>query len=109
MVRHRVSVVLVGDAAVTERDLVRALARGLPPDDAASEHAGHPAVALGPSASVVDAALAMVGAGAHHLVVIDVDRPIAMVTLADALTVLVHTGELPAWLGALQLALHVPH
>jgi len=108
MVRHGVSVVLVGDVAVTQGDLTRAVATGLPTDVAAREHSGRPALALGRDASVVDAALAMVRAEAHHLVVIDTGRPVAMVTLADTLAALLRTGELPAWLGGLRLALHVP-
>jgi CBS domain-containing protein len=108
MVHHGVSVVLVGDVTVTERDLTRAFARGLSAASVAREHSGRRPVTLGPTASAVDAALAMVRAEAHHLVVVDMGRPVAMVTLADTLAALLRAGELPAWLAGLRLALHVP-
>jgi CBS domain-containing protein len=109
MAHHGVSVVLVGDVTVTERDLTRAFARGVPATTAAREHAGRRPVTLGPSASAVDAALAMVRAEAHHLVVVEMGRPVALVTLSDTLAALLRPNELPAWLGGLRLALHVPH
>jgi CBS domain-containing protein len=108
MVRHGVSVVLVGDVAVVERDLTRALARGLPGATAAREHCGRRPVTVGPTASVVDAALAMVHAEAHHLVIAELGQPVALITLADTLAALLRAGEIPAWVSGLGLALRAP-
>jgi uncharacterized protein len=109
MVAHDVSVVLVGDVTVTERDLTRALARGQPATAVALEHSERQPLTLAPSATLVDAALAMVGAEAHHLVIVELGRPVALITLADTLAALLRAGEVPAWVAGLRLALHVPH
>lgn len=109
MVESEVSVVILGEVAVTERDLTRALAQGQPPTAVAIEHSARRPLTLAPSATLVDAALAMVSAEAHHLVIVELGRPVAFITLADTLAALLRAGELPAWVSGLRMALHVPH
>ena len=109
MVEGDVSVVVVGEVAVTGRDLTRALAQGQPPSAIAIEHSDRRPLTLAPSATLVDAALAMVSAEAHHLVIVELGRPVALITLADTLAALLRAGELPAWVSGLRMALHVPH
>ena len=109
MVEHGVSVVLVGDVALTERDVTRARANGQPPEALAVEHSTRRPLMLAPTASLVDAARAMVDAEAHHLVIVETGRPVALITLADTLAALLRAGEVPPWVAGLRLALHVPH
>ena len=109
MVTHDVSVVLVGDVTVTERDITRALVHGQPATATALEHSARRPLTLTPTATLVDAARAMVDAAAHHLVIVELGRPVALITLADTLAALLQAGEVPAWVSGLRLALHVPH
>ena len=97
MVRDGVSCAILEEPplrVVTELDLVRGLAQGLPPEDEiASVASGHPNWAP-PSASVAEAAALMVSLGIRHLVVLDItDRPSGVVSMAELFDVLVRSQE----------------
>jgi len=97
MVRDGVSCVILDEQplrVVTEFDLVRALARGLRPEDevaaVASEHSNW----APPSASVAESAALMVSLGIRHLVVVDIsDRPSGVVSMTELFDVLVRSQE----------------
>jgi CBS domain-containing protein len=97
LVRDGVSCAILDEQplrVVTEFDLVRALARGLRPEDEVAAIASeHPNWAP-PSASVAEAAALMVSLGIRHLVVVDIsDRPSGVVSMAELFDVLVRSQE----------------
>lgn len=86
----------VGVGIMTERDVLNAIGRGLDPD---TEHAaGHitwDVVYAGPDWTLEDAAAAMVRGGFRHLVVIDNDEVLGVISVRDILRVWT-TSQAPA-------------
>ena len=105
------SAVLVGqdgDAIVTERDLVRALAAGLPADAPVGSVSMHHPVAVSVHATVVEAAATMLERTVRHLVVVDDDGEVAgMVSIRAALAVLLNAADHAAWVVELRDELEV--
>lgn len=94
-------------ALVTERDVVRAVAAGVPPETPVDDVELQPAVVASPSTTLPGALRAMLDAGVRSVVVVDDElHPLGAVTLATVVGALLGG---PPWLGALRLALHIEH
>jgi CBS domain-containing protein len=79
---------------VTESGLVRALARGLHPEDGVAAIASENPSWAPPSASVAEAAALMASLGIRHLVVLDMsDRPRGLVSIEELFDVLVRSQD----------------
>ncbi|MGC9667094.1 cyclic nucleotide-binding/CBS domain-containing protein [Planosporangium sp. 12N6] len=80
-----------GVGIVTERDILNALAAGLDPD---TEHvAGHitwDVVYAGPSWTLAEAAAAMIKGGFRHLVVLEDDEVLGIISVRDVVRVWAH-------------------
>ena len=77
-----------GAGIITERDILKALAAGLDPD--AERTAGHitwDVVYAGPSWTLDEAAAAMVRGGFRHLVVLDGDEVLGVISVRDIVRV----------------------
>ena len=73
-----------GIGIITERDLMDSLAAGHDPDiERASAHLTRDLVFAGPDWTLEDAAAAMVRGGFRHLIVIDADEVIGMISVRD--------------------------
>jgi signal-transduction protein with cAMP-binding, CBS, and nucleotidyltransferase domain len=111
MVASGSSAVLVGDAhsIVTERDVVRATARGAPRDSLARVHATDDPLLVLDSCRAIDALHAMLKYGVRNLVVVS-EAPggtARILNIAQAAAVVLEGTDLPRWLSGLRLALHV--
>jgi signal-transduction protein with cAMP-binding, CBS, and nucleotidyltransferase domain len=105
-----VSAVIVGHEAaiVTERDIVRALADGEPPDAPALLSASPGMLSVPNTTPVVDALATMLHAGVRHVVVVDAAGvPCAVLPLAAAAAVILEAASTPSWLSALRVVLRV--
>jgi signal-transduction protein with cAMP-binding, CBS, and nucleotidyltransferase domain len=79
---------------VTESGLVRALARGMHPEDGVAAIASENPNWAPPSASVAEAAALMASLGIRHLVVLDMsDRPRGLVSMEELFDVLVRSQD----------------
>ncbi len=111
MVATESSAVLVGDARgiVTERDILRATARGVPCDSPAREYATDDPLLVPDSCRAIDALHAMLEYGVRNLVVVpEVPGGTARILhIARAAAVVLEGTGLPPWLSGLRLALHV--
>ncbi|GEM_PF-1881262 len=97
-----------GGAVITERDLVHALASGLPPTASAAAVASPEPLVVNEEASALEALATMLRHGFRHLVVVDrAGRPRSLLTLSEAAAVVLGGVEVPPWLAGLRLALHV--
>jgi len=86
-----------GVGIITERDILNALAAGLDPDTArAAEHITWDVVYAGPNWSVDDAAAAMVRGGFRHLVVMDTDDVLGVISVRDVVRCLVQANTVSA-------------
>jgi signal-transduction protein with cAMP-binding, CBS, and nucleotidyltransferase domain len=111
VMRHaNVSSVLVGahGAIATERDLTRALAAGLPADELISTVASRHPVRVASNVAVVDAAALMLNDEIRHLIVDFPDGREGVVSLRDALAVLLQSARPELWLTSLRLAVQLP-
>ena len=81
------AVVLDGDAGLgilTERDILNSLARDQNPDiETADSHTTHDVVFAAPGWTLVEAAEAMTHGGFRHLIVLDGDGPVGVVSVRD--------------------------
>jgi nitroimidazol reductase NimA-like FMN-containing flavoprotein (pyridoxamine 5'-phosphate oxidase superfamily)/CBS domain-containing protein len=109
MLRARVTVVAVGDQLLTEHDLARAVGQGFAGGDPAAKHCGERELVLSASASPAEALQVMLAVGVHHVVVVDASGTLGTVALSDVLGELLAGDDLPAWVPALRLALHVTY
>jgi signal-transduction protein with cAMP-binding, CBS, and nucleotidyltransferase domain len=108
MMRTGLTAVVIGhgDAIVTERDIVSAIAHGRTPDDPVVLVATVHPLAIRSSASALDALAAMMRHSVRHLVVVDDDaEPIGVVGLAAIVDVVLGDTDVPHWVSALRLAL----
>jgi signal-transduction protein with cAMP-binding, CBS, and nucleotidyltransferase domain len=79
---------------VTESGLVRALARGMRPEEEVAAMASENPNWAPPSASVAEAAALMASLGIRHLVVLDMtDRPRGLVSMEELFDVLVRSQD----------------
>ncbi|MEX1008598.1 MAG: CBS domain-containing protein [Acidimicrobiia bacterium] len=111
MVASGSSAVLVGDAhsIVTERDVVRATARGVPCDSPARVHATDDPLLVLDSCRAIDALHTMLEYGIRNLVVVS-ESPggtARILNVSRAAAVVLEGTGLPPWLSGLRLALHV--
>lgn len=109
MGNHGVSSVLVGDESgiATERDLVRALAAGVGPDEAiAAVATAHP-VRVSGDCSVMDAGAAMLNEEVRHLIV-EIDDAVGIVSLREVMAVLLCAVNPRIWLTRLRVAVAAP-
>ncbi|MEW1694662.1 cyclic nucleotide-binding/CBS domain-containing protein [Streptomyces sp. NPDC093249] len=90
MAARRVGAAVVLDAdegglgILTERDILRSLARDQDPDlETAGSHTTHEVVFAAPRWTLVEAAEAMTHGGFRHLVVLDDRGPVGMVSVRD--------------------------
>ena len=82
-----------GLGIITERDVLNAIGRGLDPDtEEAAEHITWEVVYASPSWTIEEAASAMVRGGFRHLVVLDGDEVLGVISVRDVLRVWVHQG-----------------
>lgn len=73
-----------GPAIITERDILRAIAKGLQPDDAkVGDHMTSRAVAATPNMELEEAARTMLDGGFRHLVVVDRDGELGVLSIRD--------------------------
>jgi CBS domain-containing protein len=73
-----------GPGIITERDVLRAIASGLDPDSATvGDHMTSRAVVATPSWDLESAARAMLDGGFRHLVVVDRDGEIGILSIRD--------------------------
>ncbi|MFF5231084.1 cyclic nucleotide-binding/CBS domain-containing protein [Dactylosporangium sp. NPDC000521] len=100
MSRHHVgsAIVLDPDGAgvgiITERDILKALGAGLDPDvERTAEHITWEVVYASPSWTLEEAASAMVRGGFRHLVVLDNDDVLGVISVRDILRVWVHQNS----------------
>jgi CBS domain-containing protein len=73
----------------SERDVVRAVADGAPPSTTAAELASLPLVTAEVDAGVVDVVHRMLGNDVRHVIVVDRDTVVGMVSVRDLLPLLV--------------------
>jgi signal-transduction protein with cAMP-binding, CBS, and nucleotidyltransferase domain len=101
-----VSSVIVGrgEAIITERDLTNALATGLGPETFASIVAVNDPVTVDIATRVVDGASEMIRREIRHLVVTHRGEVIGVVSLRDAMVVLLQAVEPEVWLATLRAA-----
>jgi CBS domain-containing protein len=91
--RHVGSAVVVdpdgaGVGIVTERDVLNAIGRGLDPDvEKTADHLTWDVVYAGPDWTIADAAAAMVRGGFRHLVVLDGDEVLGILSVRDIVRV----------------------
>lgn len=97
----------IGPAIVSERDVVRAVARGEPGDAPAHTIAVPEVVVIERAAPAIEALAAMLEHGIRHLVVVDAGgKPCGMVSLRAAAEAVFGQVDSPPWLSALRFALH---
>lgn len=94
MTRHNVGAAVVvdpdgyGPGILTERDVLRAIGAGLDPDAARAEsHHTSELVFAGPDWTLSDAATAMIRGGFRHLVVIEDDDVVGVLSVRDVIRV----------------------
>ena len=99
MSRRRVGSAIVVDpdgegvGIITERDILKAIGADLDPDvERTAEHITWEVVYASPSWTIEEAASAMVRGGFRHLVVIDGDEVLGVISVRDVLRVWVHQG-----------------
>jgi CBS domain-containing protein len=77
-----------GIGIITERDVLKAIAAGLDPDvERTASHITWDVVYAGPSWTLDDAAAAMVRGGFRHLVVLDGDEVLGVISVRDIVRV----------------------
>ena len=105
-----VSSVLVGDgvALATERDLARALAAGMAPDDPITAVTSTDPVRVSAETSVVDAAALMLNEEIRHLLIDGADGTVSVVSLREVMAVLLQMATPHLWLATLRLAVSSP-
>jgi signal-transduction protein with cAMP-binding, CBS, and nucleotidyltransferase domain len=106
-----VSAVLVGEtrAIVTERDVVRAIARGASSDEQALGYATSDPLLVLDTCPAIDALAVMLDRGVRHLLVVS-EHTIAearVLNLTQAAAAVLQGSGLPTWLSGLRLALRV--
>ncbi|MET7418092.1 CBS domain-containing protein [Dactylosporangium sp. NPDC005555] len=101
MSRHRVGSAIVldpdgsGVGIITERDILKALGADLDPDvERTAEHITWEVVYASPTWTIEEAASAMVRGGFRHLVVLDNDDVLGVISVRDILRVWVHQTAL---------------
>lgn len=110
MMRSSAPAVLLGGSGtiVTERDVIAATARGRSPVSAAMLAGQVEPPTIVDQASVLEALAIMLRGGHHALVVIDDERrAVGLLTLATAAAALLGGTDVPSWLPALRMALHL--
>jgi CBS domain-containing protein len=81
-----------GVGIITERDVLNALAAGLDPDvEHAANHITWDVVYAGPSWTLEDAAAAMIRGGFRHLVVLEDDEVLGVISVRDIVRVWTHS------------------
>jgi CBS domain-containing protein len=97
MSRHHVGSAIVVDpdgagvGIITERDILKAIGADLDPDvERTAEHITWEVVYASPSWTIEEAASAMVRGGFRHLVVLDGDEVLGVISVRDVLRVWVH-------------------
>lgn len=86
-----------GAAIVTERDLARALAAGLGPEDAIARVAVHHPMLVSPDTSVLDAAAKMLHDRIRHLLVVENGTLVGVLSMRDIMAVLLRSLSPEAW------------
>ena len=82
-----------GVGIITERDMLNALGSGLDPDTARTgDHITWEVVYAGPDWTVEEAAAAMVSGGFRHLVVLDGDAVLGVISVRDVVRCFVASG-----------------
>src|SRR5262245_43329784 len=77
-----------GVGIMTERDVLYAIGRGLDPDvERAGNHLTWDVVYAGPDWTLEDAAVAMIRGGFRHLVVLDADEVLGVISVRDIIRV----------------------
>jgi CBS domain-containing protein len=85
-----------GVGIITERDILNAIGAGLDPDvERSSTHITWDVVYAGPSWTIEDAAAAMVRGGFRHLVVLEGDDVLGVISVRDILRVWTHRASAP--------------
>jgi CBS domain-containing protein len=99
MSRRRVGSAIVldpdgaGAGIITERDVLNAIGAGLDPDtERTADHITWDVVYAGPSWTIEQAAAAMVRGGFRHLVVLDGDDVLGVISVRDIMRVWVETS-----------------
>jgi signal-transduction protein with cAMP-binding, CBS, and nucleotidyltransferase domain len=93
------------DAIVTERDLTRAMAARLGPDDEVVWVATFEPVRVPSSTTVLDAAAKMLNEEVRHLVVVAKDGTARVVSFRDVMAVLLQAATPELWLTSLRLSM----
>ncbi|MGI5246213.1 CBS domain-containing protein [Dactylosporangium sp. CA-139066] len=84
-----------GVGIITERDILNALGTGLDPDaERTADHITWEVVYAGPMWTIEEAAAAMVRGGFRHLVVLDGDDVLGVISVRDIIRVWVQTSIL---------------
>ncbi len=102
-----VSAALVGpcpEGIVTERDLTRAFANGMGPEAPLAQFVVRAPVVVSPSTTVLDATATMLRKKVRHLVVATAGQPAAVLSLRDAVEVLLETLDPGVWAETMHLA-----
>jgi CBS domain-containing protein len=83
-----------GVGIITERDILNALAGGLDPDvERSAAHITWDVVYAGPSWTLDDAAAAMIRGGFRHLVVMEDDEVLGVISVRDVVRVWAQRGS----------------
>ncbi|GGY77865.1 cyclic nucleotide-binding/CBS domain-containing protein [Streptomyces nitrosporeus] len=86
-----------GFGIITERDILNSVGAGQDPDtETASAHTTADAVFASPAWTLTEAAQAMTHGGFRHLVVLDGDGPVGMVSVRDIIRCWVPAARRPA-------------
>jgi len=89
---------------VTERDLTRAFANGMGPEAPLAQFVVRAPVVVSPSTTVLDATATMLRKKVRHLVVATAGHPAAVLSLRDAVEVLLETLDPGVWAETMHLA-----
>lgn len=83
-----------GIGIMTERDVLNAIGRGLDPDvERATNHLTWEVVYAGPDWTLDDAAAAMIRGGFRHLVVMDADEVLGVISVRDIIRAWSHQRQ----------------
>lgn len=82
-----------GVGIITERDVLRAIGRGCDPDtEPTGAHLTSDVVYAGPDWTLDDAAAAMIRGGFRHLVVMDADEVLGVISVRDVVRAMTGAG-----------------
>lgn len=93
------------DQIITERDLTRAWSHGFSGEEPVGRIATRHPIVVGPETSVVEAAALMLNREVRHLIVVDDEVTVGIVSLRTVLAVLLQAVQPELWLSTLRVSI----